>query len=399
MPNSVTGARSTTPSHPPVAEFVSWLDERAARLVADMFAAVVAATPSVVRDDQDARLLREALSSHVPLLRDAAQSATARVSVQLGRPAERWARHLARAETDLADLVLAYDAGGDAVLSGFTAHLRETGVSDARRADALETVLDRLFRYLRAACAAATAAYVQECDLLRQRDASDLRAVTAEVLAGTADLAAAEARLGYRFSDTHTAFVIWAPHATSAELDRGVARLRAVARPRQLVAVPDGPTAVHGWFSGGEVDGWAPGTSGLRLALGSPQQGLAGLRASHQEAAEAHRIAARWVDGTTVRFDDVVVLALADRAPELAAPWACARLGALADPAHSDLLLTLQVWLAELGSPTRAARRLTVHPNTVVKRLERIAALLPVPLDARSTVLRAAVELAPLTRG
>lgn len=399
MPNSVTGATSTTPSHPPVAEFVSWLDECAARLVGDMLTAVVTTTPVVVRDDEDVRLLREALSSHVPLLRDAAQSATARAGVQLGRPAERWARHLARAETDLADLVLAYDAAADVVFSAFAAHLRETGVSDARRAEALETVLDRLFRYLRAACAAATAAYVQERDLLRQRDASDLRAVTAEVLAGTADITAAEARLGYRFADTHTAFVIWESHATSAELDRAVARLRAVARPRQLVAVPDGPTAVHGWFSGGEVEGWAFGTSGLRLALGSTHQGLAGLRASHREAAEACRLATRWVDGPMVRFDDVVVLALADSTPGLAAPWATARLGALTDPAHSELLQTLRVWLAELGSPTRAARRLTVHPNTVVKRLERIAALLPVPLDPRSAVLRVAVELAPLTRG
>ncbi|MCE0765106.1 helix-turn-helix domain-containing protein [Pseudonocardia kujensis] len=399
MPNSVTGATSTTPSHPPVAEFVTWLDQRVARIVDDMFAAVVAATPSVVRDDADERLLREALDSHMPLLREAAQAATPRVGVQLGRPAERWARRLARAETDLADLVLAYDAAADVLFSAFAAHLRETRVSDARRAEALETVFDRLFRYLRAACAAATAAYVQEGDLLRQRDASDLRSMMSEVLAGTADIASAEARLGYRFADTHTAFVVWGAHATSAELDRAVARLRAVARPRQLVAVPDGPTAVHGWFSGGEVDGWASGTSGLRLALGSPHQGLAGLRASHQEAAEAWRLATRWVDGPLVRFDEVVVLALADGTPGLAVPWATARLGALADPAHSDLLRTLAIWLAELGSPTRAARRLTVHPNTVVKRLERIATLLPVPLDPRSAVLRVAVELAPLTRG
>ncbi|GAA4557253.1 helix-turn-helix domain-containing protein [Pseudonocardia xishanensis] len=399
MPNSGTGARSTTPSHPPVAEFVTWLDQRVARIVDDMYVAVAAATPSVVRDDADVRLLREALESHMPLLRGAAQSATARAGVQLGRPAELWARRLARAGTDLADLVLAYDAAADVIVATFAAYLRETGVSDARRADALEIVLDRLFRYLRAACAAATAAYVQERELLRQRDASDLRAVIADVLAGTADSPAAEARLGYRFADTHTAFVVWGPHATSAELDRAVAQLRAVARPRRLVAVPDGPTAVRGWFSGGEVDGWTSGSAGLRLAIGSTHQGLAGLRASHREAAEAYRLAARWVDGPIVRFDDVVVPALADGAPGLAVPWASARLGALVDPVHSDLLQTLRIWLAELGSPTRAARRLTVHPNTVVKRLERIAALLPVPLDARSAVLRVAVELAPLTRG
>ncbi|MBN9096783.1 MAG: helix-turn-helix domain-containing protein [Pseudonocardia sp.] len=399
MPNSGTGARSTTPSHPPIAEFVTWLDQRVARIVDDMYAAVVAATPSVVRDDEDVRLLREALDSHMPLLRDAAQSATPRVGVQLGRPAERWSRRLARAETDLADLVLAYDAAADVIVATFAAHLRESGVSDARRADALETVLDRLFRYLRTACAAATAAYVQERELLRQRDASDLRAVIVDVLAGTADSTAAEARLGYRFADTHTAFVIWGSHATSAELDRAVARLRAVVRPRQLVAVPDGPTAVHGWFSGGGVEAWMSGTSGLRLALGSPHPGLAGFRASHREAVETCKLATRWVDGPVVRFDDVVVLALADGTPGLAAPWATARLGALADPAHSDLLQTLRIWLAELGSPTHAARRLTVHPNTVVKRLERIAALLPVPLDPRSAVLRVAVELAPLTRG
>ncbi|MER7434625.1 PucR family transcriptional regulator [Pseudonocardia alni] len=399
MPSSGTGAGPTTPSHPPAAEFVTWLDQCTARIVEDMYDAVVAATPAVALDDTDRRLLREALDSHVPLLRDAARSATPGVRIQLGRPAERWARRRARAGTDLADLVLAYDAAADVIVATFAAHLRETAVPDARRADALETVLDRLFRYLRTACASATAAYVQERELLRQRDASDLRAVLADVLAGTAEAGAAEARLGYRFADTHTAFVIWGPHATSAELDSAVARLRALARPRQLVAVPDGPTAVHGWFSGGEVEDWTSGTSGLRLALGSLHRGIAGFRASHREAAQAHRLATHRVDGPLVRFDDVVVLALADGDPDLAAPWAGALLGPLADPAHTELLQTLRIWLAELGSPTRTARRLTVHPNTVVKRLERVAALLPVPVDPRSAVLRVAVELAPLTRG
>jgi len=49
---------------------------------------------------------------------------------------------------------------------------------------------------------------------------------------------------------------------------------------------------------------------------------------------------------------------------------------------RTDLLLTLEVWAAEGGSPTAAAERLHVHPHTVTYRLGRIEELTGLSLSA-----------------
>jgi hypothetical protein len=100
-------------------------------------------------------------------------------------------------------------------------------------------------------------------------------------------------------------------------------------------------------------------------------------------------------------FDDVAYLSLATRDLASARAFVERGLGRLfaGDESTVRLWQTLRVYLEELASPTRTARRLFVHPNTVVKRLERIEEYLGGPIDPASVNLRLAVELAPFVRG
>ena len=58
---------------------------------------------------------------------------------------------------------------------------------------------------------------------------------------------------------------------------------------------------------------------------------------------------------------------------------------------HSDYLLTLAAWLDHPGAPTRAARSIHVHPNTMRYRMARIADL--AGLDLEDATVRLAVRL------
>lgn len=96
-----------------------------------------------------------------------------------------------------------------------------------------------------------------------------------------------------------------------------------------------------------------------------------------------------------MRFPDLAVHILTTQNPELARRFVDDELGRLVR--HRDrerLLLTLRHFLDTLGSPSRAARRLGLHPNTTTQRIHRIENILGAPIDPSNLNLRVAVELA-----
>lgn len=393
------GASAGEPT--PLTPFLRWLAERGDSIVDRMYNAVVTRTPAVVAaGPEDENRLRDALASHLPVVAATVASADIEPRVRLPRAAGRWALSMADRGIEMADLVVAYDAAGEVLLESYAVHLRVVS-NDADRADALELAFERLFRYLRAASASAIAAFAKQRELIRQRDASDTRQVLTGILTGVGDEAAAELRLNYRFTATHIGFAIWAHPASVADLERMVDRVRVTCRATQATSARFSQNLIFGWMScPSDV---RPPTlqhvlpAGVRLAFGTPHAGVAGFRATHRETQEAHRVASSPLAGPIVScFDEIALLAFAGQNTDLTRPWVSDLLGELAEPRNTLLLETVRVWLEELGSPTKTARRLSVHHNTVIKRLERAARLLRVPLDPGSLSLRVAVELAPL---
>lgn len=119
----------------------------------------------------------------------------------------------------------------------------------------------------------------------------------------------------------------------------------------------------------------------VSLGLGRPYSGVVGLRASYREATWALRLGALLHGpGAATAFGALGVhrvLFRPEHAEELR-DFAAGLLGPLQrhDAEHgSELVRTLDTYLRSGGSPTETASRLGLHRNTVLYRLQRIAAI------------------------
>lgn len=132
----------------------------------------------------------------------------------------------------------------------------------------------------------------------------------------------------------------------------------------------------------------------VSLGVGTPRQGIAGIRRSHQEAKQALTLGRRLHGpGALTRFDELGVFRLifaAEQLPELRSLYE-ETLGPLLayDRDHNaDLLRTLAAYFAANGSPKEAAERLGVHRNTVLYRLDRVREITGYDLDDANLRLR-----------
>jgi purine catabolism regulator len=143
----------------------------------------------------------------------------------------------------------------------------------------------------------------------------------------------------------------------------------------------------------------ALGGSQLQAGAGSRHAGLVGLQRSRDEARQALMIQSRLgISSAIAHFGDLGVFRLlfaAESLPEFSDLHDEA-LGVLVayDQGHNaDLVETLRAWFDSKGSPKLAAERLGVHRNTVLYRLERIAAMTGYDLDDAETRLRLQLAL------
>jgi purine catabolism regulator len=141
------------------------------------------------------------------------------------------------------------------------------------------------------------------------------------------------------------------------------------------------------------------GDERVRAGLGSRHAGLAGLQRSRDEARQALMIQSRLgISAAVAHFGDLGVFRLlfaAESLPEFN-DLHDETLGALVayDQEHNaDLVQTLRAWFDGKGSPKVASERLGVHRNTVLYRLERIAAMTGYDLADAETRLRLQLAL------
>lgn len=145
----------------------------------------------------------------------------------------------------------------------------------------------------------------------------------------------------------------------------------------------------------------APGEAGevISIAYGRSRAGVEGIRRSHQEARQALTLGRRLGGpGHLTAFDNLGIYRLifaAEALPELRAFHNETLDSLLAyDRQHgADLTRTLEAYFQANGSPKEAASILSVHRNTVLYRLDRIAQISGLNLGDADVRLRLQVAL------
>jgi hypothetical protein len=361
------------------------------------------------RADEDLR--RSARGAGVTTLVDIWQGVRAGASpdgIAPPRDAVAFTVELVHRGVDLGALLRAWRLGHDLVEDTWERTANELEPDAELRHCALRKAFRFFFAYVDAVCVQLTHAYVEE----RARWVRGSAAVRSEMvqmlLAGERIPAAkASAALDYDVARRHVGFIVWAdaraPNPGAADELEGAAA--AVGR-----ALGDGPSMlvpISDWV----VWGWAvvnaapappraerlllPG--GPRVAVGDPADGLDGFVRTHQEAAEARRIAGL-LDrraGGTVRYRNVALLALLSADPLAAMRFVESELGELAaaDDSMARLRATLQVYFEENVSPVRTSRRLNINKNTVVYRVTKAEEILGHGLLERRQELESALRL------
>ncbi len=213
----------------------------------------------------------------------------------------------------------------------------------------------------------------------------------------------AEARLGYALTGTHTAAVIWSddPDVDGIRLDRGVeafGQAAGVGRPLSVLA----STATRWVWLPGAADTAVDTTamlrsigpaSDVRIAIGSTGDGVEGFRRSHFDALTTQQMMARLHSPQQLAFfADIQLVALITADADRAAGFTKHVLGDLecADPELHD---TIRTFIAEQCNASRAATRLYVHRNTLLRRLSRADELLPTPLAECTVNVAVALEI------
>jgi DNA-binding PucR family transcriptional regulator len=223
-------------------------------------------------------------------------------------------------------------------------------------------------------------------------------------------------RLGQRLDGRHRAFLVWSedPPALGLRgaLESAATQLALRAGSSGAITVALTGQVLAGWISGAaanlpEANITAepltlPGRFDVRASIGRPADGIAGFRASHQQALHAKRVAQASDSGSrrVTSYGAVALLALASADLEHAREFVHAELGGLAadDPPTRRIAATVQVFLQEGRSRARTSRRLGLHTNTIAYRLTRGTELLGHELDERAAEVQVALMLAPLLR-
>ncbi|MET7768168.1 helix-turn-helix domain-containing protein [Nocardia sp. NPDC005366] len=339
---------------------------------------------------------------------------------QLPEEAHALARTIARRGFELRVLLRTYHAGMDAVLDYMNDAIDQRPIPpEIERAVTLR-LFDRATKWISMSVERLTDTYMEEREQVLRAALNRRTETVRALLAGDEiDVELASVRLGYRLSQQHLAFVLWADEPAAEPggggemvglLDRTAAKLAGALGSSRVLTLPSGASGMWAWAglddAARAAELSAPGTleralSGVleapvRAAFGVAAGHLAGFRESHREAVAARQVAERGsVAGasrvTAYRAVEVAYLAGVD---EAAMHGLVAReLRALAgrDVNAARLRETLHAYLLSHRSPEGTAKLLGVHKNTVRYRIQRIEQLLGHPIEQRSLALEIAL--------
>ncbi len=242
---------------------------------------------------------------------------------------------------------------------------------------------------------------IERDELVRGTHAERLEAVALILDGAPIGRQRAEARLGYRLEQAHTAAIVWGdePDCDSSRLDAATEALLHGAdaqRPLSVIA-----TAATRWVwiptkvapDLGRLEEAMNGIPGVRVAVGSTARGIEGFRRSHLDAITTQRMLVRLNSTQRVAgFEAVELVCLVSQDPDRADQFVKQTLGELAtaDPGLRAAVLT---FVNEQCNASRAAARLYTHRNTLLRRISRAEQLLPRPLIDNSVHVAVALDM------
>lgn len=361
--------------------------------------AILAEIPEVTDDAVIVRLLRTSVQAHwMAFLNELTSPSTV---VHLVKPAVEFAAELARRQFDLTTLVKVYQIARHSTWKYVTEVVRDRETREVDETEVLVHLWGRASAWIDASVSASLDVYQAERDRIRRSTAAQRLEWVKQALDGRlVDSREFSARIGgYPVSAFNIAFVLHTRDDDAvAELDRVAAQLAAdLGSHLPLVVVPGGREL---WCWAGTRARPDPQVltrrekqlrdQRIEAYVGTPGEGLEGFALSHREARVAQRIAFQSQQPRAMTlFTDIELLSLISQSPEGATRFALRTLGRLAEPCEAAQRLreTLDALLFG-GSVDEAARRLSVHKNTVRYRVSQAEEMLGHPVS------QAQVELA-----
>ncbi len=270
--------------------------------------------------------------------------------------------------------------------------------------DELQELLDvsarSLFEFVDATIAGiAEQIQVERDELTRGTHAERLEAVALILDGAPISRQRAEARLGYRLEQFHTAAVVWSDDAESSQLQRATEALVRTAGAQHPLSVIASAATRWVWIPGNaapdlrRLEEATDQMPGVRIAVGSTARGIEGFRRSHLDAITTQRLLARLNSTQRVAsFETVQLVSLVTQDPDRADQFIKQTLGKL-EAASPELRAAVLTFVNEQCNASRAAARLFTHRNTLLRRLSRAEQLLPRPLEENSVHVAVALEM------
>ena len=385
-------------------------------LAVELAEAMRVAMPELGVDADSVSENRASAEASLRLITELLERAADPAGVELPTATAAYARTEVQRRVALAAISNAYRVAHEFLWGWFLERIAEHARDKRQLQKAIELMSSWLFAFVRASVTAAEQIHLAEQDVwLRTLEAARAEAI-AEIMEGLeTDARRAEQRLRHPIAWHHVAVIAWTNTALEGDvqqvLDAALARAAAALDAEAGLPHTTGLGSAVRWisrpaaFSAGDLDragALSKVPADVRLALGEPAPGLAGLRRTYIEAGHARRIATMLgadAPGAT-RYRDIAVVALATADVDQAAVFVDRVLGRLAagDEATSRVAETLAVYLDEQGSRTRAGERLGVHSNTVRYRVLQAEELLGRGLATDTLDLRVALALLPALR-
>lgn len=319
-----------------------------------------------------------------------------------------WAHELVHRGMSLAGLLRAYRLGHELFDQTFEAATAELDLDPDVRWRVLAGASKQLFVYIDAVCTQLVDDYENEREQWLRGAAAAQADLVQEIVAGEpVEAREASATLRHDVTALQLGFVVWSDTRTRARehttAPATIAKLLAaeLGGTRTLI-VPIGEHAAWAWTTGEALVADPPPRSAALgdragAAIGAIHGGVDGMFRTHHEARAARRVGEIFGvrPGTILRYPAVALTALISADPQQAANFARAELGELGTDTDPMLRLraTIQVYLDERLSPSRTARRLGIHQNTVTYRVKRAEELIGRPLEDRRLELELALRL------
>jgi DNA-binding PucR family transcriptional regulator len=384
-------------------------------LAEEMADLLMASIPELVRaGDEDFRAgLLLSCESNVSAIWGGVLAGASLESIAPPAEAIAWSHELVHRGVELPALLRAYRLGHGLAERRLGEAADELEIEPEIRWRVLAHISHHLFAYVDAVCTDLVDDYEQErAQWIRGAAAARAELAGAIVERHPVDARAAVEKLRYDVTRGHVALIVWADPSPAGQqvgsLEREAAALAAALGGGPVLTVPIGERAVWAWTSGEHLTDDPAAVEhrmgdGVRAAIGTCREGLAGMADSHEEARVARRVAELRAirPGTVVGYRTADLTALLTADPVEAVRFAESELGELLVDSDTTgrLRATVRVYLEENLSPARAARRLGIHQNTVVYRVKQTEELLGHAIEQRRLQLEVALRLSDMIDG